>query len=186
MGASGWEYYVPYEADISVAFQRLCESVYLEVAKWFPTRTEQIARLENDLQRLDTLYPQSRYDAHQAELRESHESEIVLALKRLRSLPEPKTAQERIHELRLICGTDGTGTILDMRGVSGKPDYFEVAPLTNEALVEFFGTAQPTREIVEANKRAIFDCQRSQMGSYVILYANGQPSEIYLVGFSGD
>ena len=30
MGASSWEYYVPYQPDISVALQKLCESGYRE------------------------------------------------------------------------------------------------------------------------------------------------------------
>jgi hypothetical protein len=186
MGASGWEYYVPYEADMSIAFQKLRESIYPEVAKEYPTRVEQIADLENELQRLDSMYPLSKQDFDQAERRQSHEDYIVDRLKRLRSLPEPVTIQERIKELRLICGEDGTGTILDMKQISAKPGYSEVAPLTNQELVNLFGTVQPTRDMIEANKRTIFGLRPSQMGSYVILYANDEPSEIYFVGFSGD
>jgi hypothetical protein len=60
MGASEWGYYALYEDDINSAFQKLCAFVYREVAKNFPTRTEQIAELEYDLQCLDNLYPQAQ------------------------------------------------------------------------------------------------------------------------------
>lgn len=188
MGASGWEYYAPYQADISMAFQKLCESVYPEVAQQFPTLTERIAQLEDELKHLDSLYPQSQTDAHQAELQESHEDELFYSLKRLRALPEPRTIQEKIYELHIICEPDGTGTILDMRGIASEPGYFEIAPLSEEDLIDLFGTTQPTREMIEIKKikRAIFEHQRSQMGSYIVVFTNGEPSEIYFVGFSGD
>jgi len=186
MGASTWEYYVPYEANINAAFLKLCEAVYPEVAKWHPARSEQIAQLENELQRLDALYPHSKQDPHQAEIRESHEEDIVNALERLRTLPEPRTTQERIIELRLICGVDGTGTILDMKGVSTKPGYFEIAPLPNEELISLFNTVQPTKSMIEINKHRLFSLWKIQMGNYIILYTGDQPSEIYFAGSSGD
>lgn len=188
MGASSWEYYVPYQADISVALQKLCESVYLEVAQKYPTRIERIAQLEDDIKHLDGLYPHSQTDAHQAELRESHADDLLYSLKRLRALPEPTTIQEKIYELHIICEPDGTGTILDMRGIANEPSYFEIAPLSEKKLVDILGTSQPTRELIEIKKikRAIIEHQRSQMGSYIIVYKNGQPDEIYFVGFSGD
>ena len=188
MGASGWEYYAPYQADIRMAFQKLCESVYPEVAQRFPTRIERIAQLEDDIQHLDSLYPESQTDAHQAELRESHEDELLYSLKRLRALPEPKTIHEKIYELPIICEPEGTGTILDMRGIASEPGYFEIAPLSEEGLMDLFGTIQPTREMleIEKTKRAIFAHQQSQMGSYIVVFASGKPSEIYFLGISGD
>ena len=95
MGASSWEYYVPYQADIRAALQKLCESVYPEVAQKYPTRIERIAQLEDDIKHLAGVYPQSQIDAHQAELRESHADDLLYSLKRLRALPDQLSFRQR-------------------------------------------------------------------------------------------
>ena len=60
-----------------------------------------------------------------------------------------------------------------------------VAPLLKDELVRLFGTAEPTRAMIEQNMDFYEDIERGQ-GVYIILYKDGQPSEIFFGGYSFD
>jgi hypothetical protein len=80
---------------------------------------------------------------------------------------------------------DGTRSILDMERVSDDPDYGLVAPLSDEDLVDLFGTSKPTREMIESNDDLFEAIERGQ-GVYIVAYQDGKPSEIFFAGYSFD
>ncbi len=82
-------------------------------------------------------------------------------------------------------GADGTASILDARRVSDSPGFFTVAPLPVEELLELFDTVKPTREMVEASMDFYDDIERGQ-AIYIVVYADGRPSEIFFAGTSFD
>ena len=90
-----------------------------------------------------------------------------------------------IDEAREIADADGTGSILDIDGVGDEPDFGVVVPLSAENLVELYGTAQPTQEMIEANLDFYEDIERGQ-GIYIVVYKGGKPAEIFFAGYSYD
>jgi hypothetical protein len=125
------------------------------------------------------MYPDPEERARQ---REDIESRID-ALERL---PHPTNVDEQIAELLQLSAEEGTGTILDMVGLSEHEDYFMVAPLTASELIDVFGTDKPDHQMIVAAGHSVMDLRSSQKGSYVIVYKNGEADEIYFAGFSGD
>ena len=90
-----------------------------------------------------------------------------------------------IEEAREIADADGTGSILDIDQVGDEPDSGVVVPLSAEYLVELYGTAQPTHEMIEANLDFYEDIERGQ-GIYIVVYKGGKPAEIFFAGYSYD
>lgn len=58
-------------------------------------------------------------------------------------------------------------------------------PLSGEALKRLYGTAQPSRAAVEANFDFFDDIERGE-AVYIVLYADGQPTEVLFAGYSFD
>ena len=90
-----------------------------------------------------------------------------------------------VEEAREIADADGTGSILDIDQVGDEPDSGVVVPLSAEYLVELYGTAQPTHEMIEANLDFYEDIERGQ-GIYIVVYKGGKPAEIFFAGYSYD
>jgi hypothetical protein len=99
--------------------------------------------------------------------------------------PAPGPQHASIEEAFEASEADGTRSILDIERIGGDPDYRVAAPLPAETLISLFGTAQPTREMVEENLDFFEDIERGK-AIYVVLYADGRPSEILFAGYSFD
>jgi hypothetical protein len=99
--------------------------------------------------------------------------------------PAPGAQHESIEEALEAADADGTRSILDLDHVSDSPDFSAVAPLTCEDLERFFGTEQPTRDMIEQSDELWESMERGQ-GVYLILYKDGQPNEIFFGGYSCD
>jgi hypothetical protein len=82
-------------------------------------------------------------------------------------------------------GSEGTRSILDMNRIGQRPEDGVATPLPTARLVELFGTAEPTREMVEANDDFFEDIGRGR-GVYIVVYDRGKPSEICFAGYSYD
>jgi hypothetical protein len=132
MGAEPWAYFVPYEADVQAALDRLKE------------REFRAGRFQSGAK-----------------------------------------APTTIAEARKFAGAGGTGSILDMDRVAAEPDYFAVAPLSPQRLPGLFGSERPTREMIESNHDFYEEIERGQ-GIYIVVYADGEPAEIFFAGYSFD
>jgi hypothetical protein len=99
--------------------------------------------------------------------------------------PAPGAEHDSIEEAFEDADADGTRSILDMMQVSATPDYNAVAPLPEEDLINLFGTDKPTHEMIEESDELYEMLERGQ-GRYVIVYRDGQPSEIFFAGYSFD
>lgn len=86
-----------------------------------------------------------------------------------------------IEEALLAAGMEGTRSILDMERVGTKPHLGVVTPLAEDLLEETFGTAQPTRQMIESEMGFLNGVERGQ-GVYAVAYRDGQPSEIFFAG----
>jgi hypothetical protein len=179
MGASCWAYFVAYQSDVGKALQELRQEEFRK-GKYYRVgvRSELIAELENTLRRPDLdpnpeihAYLQREYRAH---------------LKRLKSLPEPTTVEERIEELIVVNDDSGTHSIIDIHGISSTPRFGMAAPLPRSDLVDLFGTDKPTRSMVEGLQDRLVSLRSRWMGTYVVVFKDGVPDEIYFAGNSGD
>lgn len=166
MGASGWQYFVPYQSDITQALYELKEQVF-QSGKYY--------KQEPFWQNTD----ESEYnDEPDEELRQ----ELIEWLRTMKAMKEPTT----IEELFLWNGEDGTHSILDIKSVSAEPDFGTISPLSQEELMLFFGTYEPTKAMVEQKAVEIMQLRKSWQGTYVIAYKDGLPNDIFITGFSGD
>lgn len=94
---------------------------------------------------------------------------------------EPSSIAEALE----IADADGTASILDIERISDEPDFSCAAPFSADELTAYFGTNQPTHADVEAAEDYWEDLDRGQ-ARYAIVYADGEPSEIYFAGYSFD
>jgi hypothetical protein len=121
-----------------------------------------------------------------------YEPDIQAALERLRRQvfetkqfhgaqfdpPDPEAALA-------LTDADGTRSILDIRRISNRPDYFCAAGLSEDELEDYFGTSQPTEEMVRDCDEFWDDMERGQ-ARYVIVYEDDEPSAIFFAGYSFD
>jgi hypothetical protein len=97
----------------------------------------------------------------------------------------PGAQHASIEEAISDADADGTRSILDMERISDEPDYGAVTPMSDDDLVEMFGTTKPTREMIESNEELFEALERGQ-GVYIVAYRDGTPSEIFFAGYSFD
>ncbi len=93
----------------------------------------------------------------------------------------PATIEEAMENM----DADGTGSILDIIRVGDEPDFCAVVPLSEDELTEYFGTTQPTRQMIQDNNDFYENIERGQ-GIYIVAYQGGKPSELYFAGYSFD
>ena len=180
MGATGWSHFVLFQADI----QRALEDLQVDVLQSgdyasIGTRSERIQQIETQLATLEDQFVDE-------EIREAVREELTSKINRLRSLPKAVSLSDKINELRIINVEEGTHSILDMQGVSQEPNYMRVAPINESELASIFGTSTPTREMVKQQLELLMNYRRTWMGSYIVIYKDGEPAEILFTGNSGD
>jgi len=80
---------------------------------------------------------------------------------------------------------DGTRSILDISSVSTDDDYCVARILTDEQLIDYFGTNMPTKEMVDNNDDFFDDIERGK-AFCITIYKSDIPVELYFVGYSFD
>jgi hypothetical protein len=99
--------------------------------------------------------------------------------------PGPGAQHDSIQAAVKDAGADGTRSILDLMTVGDGPDFCVAAHLPDGELLDLYGTAQPTRAMIESNMPFSDDLERGH-GVYIIVYKDGQPDEIFFGGYSFD
>lgn len=194
MGATGWSYFVPYEADIPAALQRLREDVFRRGDFQYgdPVVTEEQRKAFLEHMPPDWLQKVRK----QAEsLEEPMKAAYLQQAERMRDTlvggtPAPRKRKPKtIERLLELQGESGTHSILDINSISPKPESGTVSPLPKTKLIELLGSEQPTHDQIERASSAgaleEFTSERWQ-GIYVVAYDDGSPSEIFFAGCSGD
>lgn len=97
----------------------------------------------------------------------------------------PGAQHDSIEEAFEDADADGTRSILDLMEVGEEPDFGVAVLLDEETLQSYFGTSQPTREMIENASDLFEDIERGQ-GICIIVYKDGQPDEIFFAGYSYD
>jgi hypothetical protein len=191
MGASGWSYFVPYEADISAALQRLRNDVfargdYATAEGTIASIDWQAAAKQNvEWARNPDLPPQTResYLAAASEYRKRHWAQMM----EKKSPPRPKPCS--IEELLNQEGAEGTHSILDIQCISPTNKFGAISPLPPDKLQQFFASGMPShaeiQDVYEFGSLEKYVSRRCR-GIYIIAYRDGKPDEIFFAGCSGD
>ncbi len=175
MGGNPWHYFTPYQRNINEALQNLREQEFRMGRYGFDYWFNQMS---TNMQ-IGVTLNQSNRSAN--ELIEQYGS-VHAAIEALLDQSMP----------------DGTQSILDMTHVSNQPEGFAVCPLSEHEIQEILQTSQPTRELIESlllDEEAIDNWQPFEMfwdsidrgtGRYIVLYQEGEPTEIFFAGYSFD
>ena len=182
MGASNWAYFVPYEADLNLALQELRHYVFqsqFQNREPLFSKPELLSQLAYELEHLEQLYPDAKVRASmQRKLRSQH--------KRLTTPSDLVKTNKAIERLLKQAGEDGTHSILDINAISTQPEFGTASPLSLTELQTIFNTECPTRPMVEQHVDQLMRLRKRWVGTYIIVYTDKQPTEIYFVGYSGD
>ena len=99
--------------------------------------------------------------------------------------PAPGAKHRSIDEARAAGAECGTRSILDIADISDEPDFCVAAPLSKEKLKGYFGTEQPTKEMVSRKLDFLASVERGHC-VYITVFESGQPSELFFGGYSFD
>jgi hypothetical protein len=97
----------------------------------------------------------------------------------------PGARHSSIDEAREDAAEDGTRSILDIERVAEEPDFMVAAPLPDEELAQFFGTTQPTQEMVSDHLEFLEAVERGHC-VYFTVYKDGRPEGLVFAGYSFD
>jgi hypothetical protein len=97
----------------------------------------------------------------------------------------PGAEHDSIDDACEAAAEDGTRSILDITCIGDSIDIGTAAPLEDEALEDLYGTAKPTRQMIES-KMDFFDYINRGQAIYIIIYKNGKPDELFFAGYSFD
>jgi hypothetical protein len=97
----------------------------------------------------------------------------------------PGAQHVSIDEAREDAEEDGTRSILDIERVAEEPDFMVAAPLPDEELAQYFGTTQPTGEMVSGNHEFLEAVERGHC-IYFTVFKDGHPDELVFAGYSFD
>jgi hypothetical protein len=102
------------------------------------------------------------------------------------SKQKPGAGHASIDEAIEAGAEEGTRSILDIQAVGDAPGYGVAAPFAEEIVIDLFGTAKPSRDVVDNNLSALIDDIDRGHCFYLVLYDHGRPSEILFAGYSFD
>ena len=99
---------------------------------------------------------------------------------------DPKAKPATIEELQEMNAEEGTHSILDIGAIADTASFGVAAPLPKDELVALLGTDKPDHKLVAAKAHDLQTVRTRWEGTYVIVYKDGKPDEVFFTGFSGD
>ena len=81
-------------------------------------------------------------------------------------------------------GDDGTRSILDVDRVEPRPETGVAVPMGQDALLELFDTKTPSHDEVEEHVAELLAEIGPGQCVYLVVYAEGQPAELFFAGHS--
>jgi len=190
MGATGWQYTVPYQADVEKMLANLHIQEFEGGRYQHPGAPdfellEEMDFFEVDEDEREEMIAQYGLTLIKPLLDEVGIDNLRGAIADLAQ--RPLTSLKDLQILRCF-SFDGTGSILDIDNIAPESIGYGLYPLPKEKITTLLGTAEPTLEAVE-----IFDFddgpdrlyERNE-GFYIVTYRDGQPDKIYIQGCSGD
>jgi ferritin len=169
MGASEWKYFVPYKENLQEALNELRQKEF-ESGKYyrpgsnFPDTFEEWVTQINIPKEQWPVFKESFYELKKR-------SEII-----------PAT----IEELFELNQESGTHSIIDIFEINNNIDENESGTISDNELIRLFGTNKPNRQMIEDKVDELLEFRGRFLCTYIIVYKNNEPDEIFFTGFSGD
>lgn len=170
MGASGWNYFVPYQADIARALAQLRESVFRSGSYYASRR----AKRAKDAEAVLSLSGESG-------------THSILDVQRIHDQPFPTPAWEWFREVSAQTGAPPPQAEFQQRMFEEIKLIGSIAPLSDAVLVRVFGSNRPTHAAVENGSFRLDSAIPRGCGVYAVVYDDaGSPSELFFQGVTGD
>jgi hypothetical protein len=180
MGGNPWHSFTRYQPDINAALQNLREQEFRAGRYGFDYWANQtMTSLESIGATFPTILERNNQKLSADELIEKHGS-VSAAIEAILNETAP----------------DGTTSILDIEYISDIPQPSAACPLSENELQEIFKTVEPKREQIEAilihetepadGWEVFWESIERGEGRYIIVYQEGQPTEIFFAGYSFD
>ncbi|CAN5520989.1 hypothetical protein BH10PLA1_BH10PLA1_14000 [soil metagenome] len=101
--------------------------------------------------------------------------------------PAPGPKHKSIQDVLSKMSEEGTRSILDILKISDKPAICTACKLEDEVITRVYGTALPTRQMVETD-RTLLSIHRIERGHaiYFLIYENDRATEVFFAGYSFD
>ena len=190
MGATSWDYFVPYQPDIHKVLADLHNEVFAQGLYEFPD--PQGPELFMDAFELEEPHrsEQLRLYGFGTHLERMSPEELFADMARVSRLDHAPDLQTL--RLQMTMSDSGTHSILDIAPDAIYPESKGVGlfPLPPDDCLAIFGTTTPSRETIEdwqwSLERGEQELTSRNEGFYVTVFKDGVPDEIYIDGYSGD
>jgi len=166
MGASGWNYFVQYQADVNIALQDLRQAIFSKGEYYKPHQS-----LLESIPKLIEQHPN---------LKEHFESNLE------ETKSKSKLPEDTIEQLLQKNGESGTHSIIDIFTISDTIDLNQSGKVSDEDLIEVFDTLKPSKSQVESKADHLQTYRGRWLCTYVIVYDDQGPCELFFTGYSGD
>jgi hypothetical protein len=172
MGASGWDYYTEYEADLQRAFEALQARVLAEGDYWWAVEGKSASDCPDRPRTMAELFA----DQHV----QQSGTHSILDMSRVLPVGEPPK-YGWVGGLEEVFRSGGGREAIERLG---RPEFGTIAPVTPAEAIELVGTDRLTREHADALDNLPY---HRGFGRCAVLHdAAGAPAEIYFWGASGD
>jgi len=186
MGADFYGYYVPYEADIEGALQKLRQREFAAGRYYGAFAREHHEKIDYENYDFERDYNPD-YNWPPSEIGIMDDSNIHELLV---SSPAHSSIEEAVNELIEL--GEGTKSALDLSKISHDEHFGVAYMLKPEELIEYMGTDKPDRKQFEngffeyANYMAEYVTGIRYTGYCVVIYKDDQPAELFFGGWSAD
>lgn len=174
MGASGWKYYVPYDADFGAALARLHKQVFARGGYYRRNKRRKPKTI-------DDLRKSNGEDGTHSILDITHVGPKPTKPGCENLWTPPSAGADGQIDMKRFDAEEHDRWLAQLKSVFGS-----VRELHDDDLVELFGTTKPTRAAVEQRESDIQDLRERGMGTIVVIYDGRTPRELLFTGFSGD
>ena len=169
MGASAWHYFIPYKENIQEALEELRQTEFQEGRYYRPGAN------------LPTTFEEW---AQQLNLTTEQVEQFKEGFAQLKA--KSKITPTSIDELLELNEGSGTHSILDIFEIGTSTDEDESGTISKGELVRLFGTEQPNHQMVEEKTNELLGFRGRNFCTYLVVYKEGQPYELFFTGYSGD
>jgi hypothetical protein len=194
MGATGWQYIVPYQTDMRKVLDDLRREVFARGDYQKPSMElgllDDLGFFETDEVVREEMISEYTLEPLREPLQRLGPEGLREWLEALEDAPSVITMEEL--DVFLCLTMSGTGSILDIRDLSQEPAVGKLFPLAKDRLLRSLGTDMPTRGMVETTWTRLDESMEEPApygrdgGIYFTLYRDGRPDEVYIEGSSGD
>jgi hypothetical protein len=169
MGASGWHYFVPFDADVNRALQQLREDVFRSGKYHSPSKKRPAS--------IEALVRMCAEDG----------THSILDVTRVVSTPLPPSLNEWLDEFR-NGGRHPSAEELSAYTLACVEVFGAVGPVPQDWIVERFSSARPQRsDFEDEGMYEFFELCPRGTGVWTAVYDDaGAPSELLFVGKTGD